>query len=269
VEEIRNWQILDESGTVATGPLQEQFETDQRLLREVAAGQRPPTVRLWRHRGALALGYRDTRLPGWREAADRIAARGFAVAVRPSGGLAVPLDPGVLNISLFYPDPTGAVEPGFRAMHRLLAACLRSLGLEPRVGEVPGGYCPGRSDMSVGGRKVAGVSQRRTRGAAGVMAFLLVEGEGAARGWLAAEFYRLAARAGGAPDPVAAAAPDRDPGRDRGGVSPGLYPQVRPDVMVSLQELLGPGITATGVAARLRAILAAGAVELFADGPEV
>ncbi|MCG0238481.1 MAG: biotin--protein ligase [Firmicutes bacterium] len=268
MEEIRDWQILDESETVATGPLEDQFEADQRLLREVAAGKRPPTVRLWRHRGALALGHRDTRLPGWREAADRIAARGYAVAVRPSGGLAVPLDPGVLNIGLFYPDPTGAVDPGFRAMHRLLAACLRSLGLQPRVGEVPGGYCPGRSDVSVGGRKVAGVAQRRTRGGAGVVAFLLVEGEGAARGRLAAEFYRLAARAGDALEP-AAASPDRTPGVDMGSLGPGPFLQVQPEAMVSLQELLGPTITAQKVAARLRALLTAGAVRLFADGPEV
>lgn len=267
MQEISYWHILDHSVSVAGGNVLDQFATDQELLRGVAAGNLPPVLRLWRHRQALVLGYRDTRLPGWEAAAAQLAGEGYSVGVRPSGGMAVPLDPGVLNISLIYPDPAGQIDQGFRAMHRLLAAGLAALGLQADVGEVAGGYCPGESDLSCGGRKVAGVAQRRTRGGAAVQAFLLIEGEGPARGRVAARFYDLAlqgAATGAGPAGASAAA------GAGAGSPPGarlVWPRVRPEVMASLQELAGPEVTVGRVARLLARLLQGGGTALL-SGPQ-
>ncbi len=66
------------------------------------------------------------------------------------------------------------------------------IGLERHVGEVAGSICPGSHDVSVAGRRAAGLSQRRRRHFALVHAFLLVEGTGKRREEQAMTFYALA-----------------------------------------------------------------------------
>jgi lipoate-protein ligase A len=51
----------------------------------------------------------------------------------------------------------------------LVAAALRRIGVDARVGEVAGEYCPGEFSVNAGGRrKLMGVGQRIVRGAAHV-----------------------------------------------------------------------------------------------------
>ena len=59
---------------------------------------------------------------------------------------------------------------------------LRSLGVDARVGEVPGEYCPGAFSINARGReKVVGVGQRLIRGAAHVGGVIVVDGAGRVR----------------------------------------------------------------------------------------
>ena len=51
----------------------------------------------------IVLGIQDTRLPFLEEGISIFKGRGLSVIVRNSGGLAVVLDEGVLNISLVFP----------------------------------------------------------------------------------------------------------------------------------------------------------------------
>jgi lipoate-protein ligase A len=52
---------------------------------------------------------------------------------------------------------------------------LQPLGLDLRVGEIPGEYCPGDHSISIAGeRKVAGIAQRVVKGAALVSTVLVV-----------------------------------------------------------------------------------------------
>lgn len=230
----RHWRLLDEAGAAASGDVQAQLEADQALLAAVGRGEAPPTLRLWRHRRALVLGYRDTRLPAWQAAAAQWRQAGWSVAVRASGGAAVPLDPGVLNLALVYPTEGFGISAGFAAAHALVAALCAGLGLAVAVGEVPGGYCPGESDLAVHGRKVAGVSQRRQQWATLVHVFIVVGGTGAARARRVAAFYRQAAA----------------------GAAPGTYPQVVPGATAALTELRGgDGVRVAEVRRRLAALV--------------
>lgn len=222
-ERPKRWQVVDESATSDGGDIARQFETDRRLAERVGRGEAPPTLRLWRHRGAFVLGPRDARLPYADAARAWLQQTGRSTAVRPSGGWAVPLDAGVLNLSMLLPvDREGAgwayrIERGFQAMHALVRRAVEPLGFPVEQGEVPGGYCPGESDIGLHGRKVGGVAQRLAGSAVAVQAFLVVEGRGSDLARLAAEFYDRAT--GGNPTNVGA-------------------PVVREGAMASLSELL-------------------------------
>jgi hypothetical protein len=55
----------------------------------------------------------------------------------------------------------------FRELAELLAAAMRELGVDARVGEVPGEYCPGAWSVNARGRtKLVGIGQRLIAGAA-------------------------------------------------------------------------------------------------------
>ena len=223
-EQSEQLEIYDATEMPLAGDPLLPFAFDELTCRAIARGGRGPVLHLWRHRRALVLGLRDRRLPGAREAVAALEAAGWKTAVRPSGGAAVPLDEGVVNVSLMLPQPAGAVRlnEDFARMAALIRETVERMAPGARIeaGEVRGAYCPGDFDLSVGGRKFCGIAQRRLSGAFMLQAFVVVEGAGAERARAAAEFYRRAA------------------GRTNGASVPGLL-QVTEASAGSLQELTG------------------------------
>jgi octanoyl-[GcvH]:protein N-octanoyltransferase len=194
------------------------FALDELLCRRVGEGAEP-LVHVWRHPRAFVLGLRDRRLPQAAEAMDWLTGLGYDVLVRNSGGAAVPLDPGVVNISLILPNPTRslAFRRDFLYMAELVQAALASSGYAVAAGEIGGAYCPGDYDLSIAGRKFCGIAQRRQAKAFVVQGFIVAEGSGAQRARLVRQFYERAAG-------------------DR--AEPGVaYPLVHPETMASLTEL--------------------------------
>jgi lipoate-protein ligase A len=62
------------------------------------------------------------------------------------------------------PDPITGMQDRFAERGHALAAALRTLGVDARVGEVPGEYCPGRFSVNARGRvKLVGTAQRVVR----------------------------------------------------------------------------------------------------------
>jgi octanoyl-[GcvH]:protein N-octanoyltransferase len=173
------------------------FALEELLCREVGESEVPLShMHIWRHERAFVLGLRDSRLPYAREAMDWLAREGFSVMVRNSGGAAVPLDPGVVNVTIIRQSERGmlGMYDDFRLMASLLQESLLPLGVRFDTGEVAGSYCPGDYDLSIEGRKFCGIAQRRQLKAYAVQAFVNVEGNSAERARLVQEFY---ARAGG------------------------------------------------------------------------
>jgi octanoyl-[GcvH]:protein N-octanoyltransferase len=196
------------------------FAWDEVACRKTGSGELPPLVRIWRHPRALVLGLRDRRLPYAGKAMETLRQEGFSVGVRNSGGAAVPLDSGVVNISLVLPYVQGArmdFHQEFRLMAKLIADAVKPWSSEVQAGEIRGSFCPGDYDLALSGRKFCGIAQRRQLKACVISAFVLVEGSGEARGQLAQRFYKEAT----------------------GGASHTDDPGVVPDSMASLQELAG------------------------------
>ncbi|MCY7265085.1 lipoyl-[GcvH]:protein N-lipoyltransferase, partial [Pseudomonas protegens] len=55
--------------------------------------------------------------------------------------------------------------------------------------EITNSYCPGKFDLSINGKKFAGISQRRVRGGIAVQVYLCVEGSGSERALMMKHFY--------------------------------------------------------------------------------
>jgi lipoate-protein ligase A len=148
------------------------------LLERVDAGELPATLRLSRPASLVAFSSRDARTPGFAAAVDATSAAGFAAVLRLAGGRPAVFTPSTLAFSWSVPteSPSTGIGERFDILSGCLAAAARSLGLDARVGEVPGEYCPGSSSVNVGGtHKVAGVGQRLLRRAAHTGGVVVVE----------------------------------------------------------------------------------------------
>ncbi|HLQ72189.1 MAG TPA: octanoyltransferase, partial [Bacillota bacterium] len=80
------------------------FAIDDTLAESISDGASSPTMRLWVHPDTVVLGIIDGRLPFLEDGVRYLKQRGYRTIIRNSGGLAVALDDGVLNMSLIIPD---------------------------------------------------------------------------------------------------------------------------------------------------------------------
>lgn len=191
-KEIR--EIIDTSSNLLTGEALFPFAFDETICREVGSGRFAPAIHIWRHQHAMILGLRDRKLPHAPEAIRWLESNGFRVGVRNSGGAVVPLDPGVVNLSLILPSDRGKMEINrdFEIMYELMQSCLKPIFPGIGKGEIIGSYCPGNFDLSIQGKKFCGIAQRRQTKAFVIQAFVLVEGSGEARGEQVKQFYDMA-----------------------------------------------------------------------------
>lgn len=147
----------------------EHLDASVALLRRVASGEvaEGRVLRLYAPGPTLALSRRESRMPGFAAACRSAEIRGFEAAIRPTGGRAVAYDASCVVFDLVCRDdrPTGQDEFFARSGHSI-AGALRTLGIDARVGEVPGEYCPGPFSINARGEvKLIGTSQRAMRGA--------------------------------------------------------------------------------------------------------
>lgn len=115
----------------------------------------------------VAFTHREERLTGYREATERAAELGYRPVLRPVGGTFAPMDEGSIVVEEFGFDTTQQwPQPRYERHAGLLCDVYRSLGVDARIGELPGEYCPGRYSIHRSGKvKVSGTAQRVARGA--------------------------------------------------------------------------------------------------------
>ncbi|MFE5410674.1 biotin/lipoate A/B protein ligase family protein [Microbacterium sp. NPDC056569] len=146
------------------------LERSVELLRAVADGTiaQPRVVRLYSPMATVAMSRRESRMPGFETARRAASEHGFAPAIRPTGGRAVAYDESCIVFDVITREAEGSVaqERFFREIGDALAAAMRGLGVDARVGDVPGEYCPGEFSINARGAvKLIGTSQRAVRGA--------------------------------------------------------------------------------------------------------
>jgi octanoyl-[GcvH]:protein N-octanoyltransferase len=136
------------------------------------------SLRLFVPGRAVVFGRQDRSRPGFRRAVAAAEREGFAPVMRLAGGRAAVFHEGTVAIALTIPEerPRETITGRFEAVAGAVAAAIRSFGADARVGEVPGEYCPGGYSVNTSGtRKVAGLGQRLTRGAAHVGGVVVVD----------------------------------------------------------------------------------------------
>lgn len=201
-------------------------------------------MHFWQLENTFILGMKDTRTPFLKNGLQKLAAP-YTPIVRNSGGLGVIADAGILNISLIFPktENVASTDAAYEKMWQLTQAAFPELVIEAY--EIPDSYCPGTFDLSVGGRKIAGIAQRRVKEGIAVMMYLSINGNQAARGKVVADFYENSL----------------DP--DNPDTS---YPRINPASMVNLEELLKIELSVDDVKQRFLRLF--DATEVLTDLPD-
>ena len=149
------------------------------LLERVGAGELPETLRLARPAPMVAFAKQDVNADGYPGAAAAARELGFEAVLRLAGGRAAVFHQGTLVLGHAIPDddPRSRIHERFRAESSLVETALRRLGVDARVGELPGEYCPGGYSVNAGGRvKLAGFGQRLIARSAHVGGVIVCEG---------------------------------------------------------------------------------------------
>lgn len=230
------WRFINQSITISKESPLYSFATDDTLCELVGQLQSPPVVRTWVHDASVVLGIQDHRLPYIQEGMTLLTTRGYTPIVRNSGGLAVVLDKGVLNISIILSEQQEkmSINAGYDIMVEFIRHIFPEIAEQIEAYEIVGSYCPGSYDLSVGGKKFAGISQRRIRQGVAVQIYLCIEGSGSERAALIRDFYEESLR---------------------GQETKFVYPTVNPDVMASVSEITGEELTVQQIVERIQTLL--------------
>jgi octanoyl-[GcvH]:protein N-octanoyltransferase len=230
------WRFWDQSLSGKSRSALESFAADDLLCHLVGQSLSPATVRTWVHDQTVVLGIQDHRLPFVEDAQDFLRTQGYTPIVRNSGGLAVVLDEGVLNISIVLSEQAQSID--ISAGYEVMLAFIRLLFPEAEgkieAYEIVGSYCPGSYDLSIDGKKFAGISQRRLRQGIAIQIYLCVEGSGSERADLIRQFYEIGIQ---------------------GEETKFSYPVIKPEVMASLNELLNTSFSVQDIVIRIQQVL--------------
>jgi lipoate-protein ligase A len=164
------------------------------LLTRVAAGEVEATFRLHRPARELAFSKQDRAAPGFPAAVEAATALGFEPVVRLAGGRAALFHEGTLAIAWSSPAerPVAGTHDRFRWLAELIVRALTGLGVDARVGEVPGEYCPGAWSVNARAQtKLCGIGQRLIRGGAHCGAVIVVSDSALVRETLEAVYSAL------------------------------------------------------------------------------
>ena len=152
-------------GTGLSTPAQD-MELSTATLRDMGLPGAEARLRVHHPQMTAAFSRLDSLAPGFPAAQDAARARGFAPVVRPAGGRLAAYHRQALVLDLVAPHPESRrhIKERFLTGAEALVGGLRELGVDARVGAVPGEYCPGEFSVNAGGAtKLVGTAQRITR----------------------------------------------------------------------------------------------------------
>jgi octanoyl-[GcvH]:protein N-octanoyltransferase len=149
------------------------------LLRRASEGTEPETLRIHRARPIVAFGPLDRVSPHFAAAVAAAREHGFEALLRLAGGRAAVFHEDTLSFSWAIPDPDPrpGISRRFVELAQIMAEAFQDLGVDARVGAVPGEYCPGEHSVNArGATKLMGVGQRLVHRAAHVGGVVVVAG---------------------------------------------------------------------------------------------
>ena len=164
------------------------------ILLRVADGDLPETMRITRPPAMVAFGRQDVASVNYLEAVKAARATGFEAIERLAGGRAAVFHEHTLAIAHARPDddPQAHIYPRFEESSGWIERSLKRLGVDARVGEVPGEYCPGGYSVNARGvKKLAGIGQKLIKRGGHLGGVLVVENGARVRGVLVPVYQAL------------------------------------------------------------------------------
>ncbi|MEI5995600.1 lipoate--protein ligase family protein [Candidatus Enterococcus mansonii] len=194
-------------------------------------------IHFWQLDHAMILGMKDTRVTDLANGLTSLEHDGYNVVIRNAGGLGVIADEGILNVSLILPNPSNkklSIDEAYTFMWHWMKQAFEDSSHIISAFEIKESYCPGTFDLSIDGKKFAGIAQRRVKDGTAVMIYLSINGDQQQRGESVRRFYQASLH--------------EEFGKNG-------YPPVNPAVMANLQDLLQRPLTVTEVKKRLVDVL--------------
>ncbi|WP_203589622.1 lipoate--protein ligase family protein [Streptomyces sp. SID13031] len=155
------------SGASAAGDEAMELAIAHAMVRRASSGGVSEALRIYRPAAPVVVfGRRDTRLPGFGAAVRAARSAGFEPVVRAVGGRPVAYTPQALVVDHVKHEPLApdGLESRFQYFGSLYAGILGDVGVDARVGAVPGEYCPGAHSVNARGVvKLVGTGQRVVR----------------------------------------------------------------------------------------------------------
>ncbi len=171
--------------TASAGPRSGALDAElvQRRLADLPAADRS-VLDIASPAPTAAFSRRDTLLAGYDQARAVVTAHGFTPMIRPVGGHLAVYGRGCLIAHLWapHPDPRSQIKERFALFGAAVARSFQELGIDARVGPVPGEYCDGEFSVNDTGRtKLVGTGQRIVRSGYLFSAVVMVRVPGQAR----------------------------------------------------------------------------------------
>lgn len=198
------------------------------LLRVVDRDINVSILHIWPMENTVVLGMMDRRLPYCQEAIHAIRTHGYRAVVRNVGGLAVVADEGILNLSFIIPKRQDviSIQDGYELMTAFIQNVFKNHTEKIEHYEIVHSYCPGDYDLSINGKKFAGIAQRRFKDGIAISIYLSVCGDQQKRGELIKEFYETGLQ------------------NEETAVT---FPEIKPEVMANISDLVGQSLTVKDV----------------------
>lgn len=203
------------------------------IFTELAGNKKKVILHFWQLSHTMILGMKDTRVPDLKKGLLSLKNNDYDIVVRNAGGLGVIADSGILNFSLILPNPQNhkhSIDQAYLFMWAWIKLAFQDFSKKIEAFEISSSYCPGTYDLSIDGKKFAGIAQRRVKNGLAVMIYLSINGDQLARGETVKTFYKESL------------------GEQFGSNG---YPAVEPQSMSNLEELLQTPLTISTVKERL------------------
>jgi lipoate-protein ligase A len=149
-----NWDIPLPDGS----PLTDCYSWEETRLNAMRVGEANPLAYVWVPARSISLSRREAaRL-------DLARSNDEPLAIRGTGGTAVPQGPGTANITLFTRhDRAPGITEFYQQMCGALMSGFEAMGLKTTIGAKPGSFCDGDFNLLYNGQKLAGTAQRWCR----------------------------------------------------------------------------------------------------------
>lgn len=138
----------------------EALAREMKLLGEVSAAPQERRLWFWQSPQALVAPKKMASLPGFEAAAAGMAAQGWPVHLRATGGDVTPQGAGIVNVTHVYSVDRAADFSIEAEYDRLCTPIEAALGSGASRGWMPGAFCDGAYNVQFEGRKFAGTAMR-------------------------------------------------------------------------------------------------------------